>query len=163
MEYLKICERRLRAVEIIEFIKVKFLKPEEVLLTVGSLAHGGFNDQSDIDIICITDTQERVLHISNCLGLDVSNFILKSYKSYSKEEYSLINVRCRIDNFDISCLVMNIALMEFIVKNPTEELLQLRNYIPNKDTLVYDYLNQRHVFQRKQIKLYEDMVSQIQK
>jgi len=157
MEHLKICERRLRAVEIIEFIKVKFLQPEEVLLTIGSLAHGGFNDQSDIDIICITDTHERVLQISNCLGLDLSNYTMKNYNSYSKGEYSLINVRCRIDNFDISCLVMDIALIEFIVKNPTEELFQIRNYIPNKDTLVYDYLKQRHIFQRKQIKIDESI------
>jgi hypothetical protein len=130
--------RREAALQSVADFKAQHILASELLILVGSLAHGGFSASSDIDAVCVAGSSQRVLELVRSVGMTVSDAEFRHYQQRVDGRYCILNFRMSLGGIPVSLVGIDLACLSHLASG-LESMLQVRNYLPPDDVTLLDY------------------------
>jgi predicted nucleotidyltransferase len=124
---------------VIKKFEKEYFGETELLVVVGSLAHGNFNETSDIDMVCVTGHRVRAMTILSKLGLEVSKAELLEYDRFTQGRYFIFNARLDFETFPATCIFLDVDCFRSLADGGTDEYYLFRNAVPEESNLLRDY------------------------
>ena len=131
--------RRETALGLVMKFRSQHLLPSDLLILVGSLAHGGFGVSSDIDAVCVTRSSERVLELVRAVGMRVSDGDFADYQRRVHCRYCILNFRMSFGEIPVSLVAIDLACLSELASG-LGTMIQVRNYLPPEDVTLRDFL-----------------------
>ena len=102
------------------------------IIIVGSVAHGGVTEKSDIDFFIVFHNKEDILKILKHNNLELKKRDLKKFEECNSDDYFGYNFRTQFLHKDITAILIDMNFLRIICEYRDVNMYVFRNYIPNK-------------------------------